>query len=255
MAHSMLKQACGGHRRPAVNSAESFALREVLSQAASLAGERLLTIEKGYGEFDSLDRSHVSSRNDLEGTALTIRYIPELLARAGLPFVVSFENEELPLVPLVPDGQRLLRLVIDPIDGTKAFDNYMCRADVSLPRPASAVSIAAICPYQHEIVATCVYCFDLGEAYSSFLLNPASDDPQYMAFCGDRLLSPLTCTPDIAAKRRILNGNYNSRALRQLAEVELALMDRGLNPCLRRINGKQRHGHNKRGAGQFCCVP
>ncbi len=237
MAQHIVRQVPKDHRKMPVTGTEAFALRAVLARAAALAGERLLTYEKGSGEFDSPDRSHMSSRNDLEGTALVVRYIPELLARAALSFKVSFENEELPLVPLGQDEQRLIRLIIDPVDGTKAFDNYMCGSDVSLPRPPSAISIAAICPFHGDVVATAVYCFDLGEVYSSFVLNPGCERPQYVGFRGDNLLAPLGVAPDITAKRRVLNGNYNSKALRKLADLELSLMDRGLNPAFGGLSG------------------
>src|SRR5690348_2014973 len=118
MPHSASKLAANCHRRLTVSASEAFALRRVLARSVSAAGERLLKNEKGAGEFDSLDRSHLSSRNDLEGTALMVRYVPEFMSRANLPFAVSFENEELPMVPLSGNDQRLLRLVIDPIDGT-----------------------------------------------------------------------------------------------------------------------------------------
>ena len=137
--NTSLRSAANGHRRLAVSAPEAFALRRVLSCSVSAVGERLLQNEKGAGEFDSLDRSHMSSRNDLEGTASCVRYVPEFMSREKLPFVLSFESEELPLEPVAPNGQRKLRLVIDPIDGTKAFDNYMCSNDVPLPRPSSAV--------------------------------------------------------------------------------------------------------------------
>jgi fructose-1,6-bisphosphatase/inositol monophosphatase family enzyme len=237
MPLTALKQTTKVQRGPAVTAAEAFAIRRVLARSVSAAGERLLNNEKGTGEFNSLDKSHISSRNDLEGTALAVRYVPEFMSREGLSFAISFENEELPMVPLAREGQRPLRLVIDPIDGTKAFDNYMCHSDVALPRPPSAVSVAAVCPISHELVATAVYCFDLGEVYSSCVLNPGGARPEYLTFRGDALLTPLHEVPDIGAKRRILNGNYNSRALMQLAELELALMDRGLNSTFGGLTG------------------
>ena len=168
-----------------------------------------------------------------------VRYVPEFLAREGLPFVISFENEELPLVPVASSGQRVLRLVIDPVDGSKAFDNHMCHSDVPIPQPSSAVSVAAVCPFGHELVASAVYCFDLSEVFSSCLLNPGSGAaPEYVAY---RLLAPvhdlLNVVPNISAKRRVLNGNYNSRALVKLADLELALMDRGLNSTFGGLTG------------------
>jgi fructose-1,6-bisphosphatase/inositol monophosphatase family enzyme len=232
-----LKSATNGSRRTSVTAAEAHAIRLALARSVSAAGERLLTHSKSAGEFGSLDGSHVSSRNDLEGTALLVRYVPEYLSRAGLQFAISFESEELPLKPANGDGQRQLRLVIDPVDGSKAVDNYTYANDLPLPRPPSAISVAAVCPVSHQLVATAVYCFDLGEVYSSCLLNPGSGKPAYMTFHGDSLLSPLGDIPGITAKRRILVGNYNSRALVQLADLELAMMDHGLNSTYGGLTG------------------
>jgi fructose-1,6-bisphosphatase/inositol monophosphatase family enzyme len=241
-----LKLAANGQRRLdrrlAVSASEAFTLRRVLARSVAAVGERLIRGNKGTWEFDSLDRSHVSSRNDLEGTAFIVRYVPEFLAREELPFVISFENEELPLVPAARNGQRLLRLVIDPVDGSKAFDNHMCHSDVPIPEPSSAVSVAAVCPFGHELVASAVYCFDLSEVFSSCLLNPGSGaTAEYVAYRNETLLAPvqdlLTAMPNIGAKRRVLNGNYNSRALAKLAELDLALMDRGLNSTFGGLTG------------------
>jgi fructose-1,6-bisphosphatase/inositol monophosphatase family enzyme len=230
-------------RRPAPNgnyptAHEAFALRRVLARSVSAVGERMLKIEKTPGEFDSLDQSHVSSSNDLEALALIVRYVPEFLAREGLPFLVSFENEEVPMIPPTTErGKRVLRLIIDPVDGTKAMDNYLYPNDVALPRPSSAISIAAVCPVTHELIATAVHCFDVDEVYSSCLINSGSADPEYIAFRGDSLLSHLSSTPSITAKRRVLNGKYNSKALVGLAEMELRLMDGGLNPTFGGLTG------------------
>jgi hypothetical protein len=78
-----------------------------------------------------------------------------------------------------------------------------------------------------------VYCFDLGEVFSSVCVNPGADAPSmYMAFRNEAVLLPITELPAgttaISAKMRILNGNYNSKALVELAKLELALMERNL---------------------------
>lgn len=237
MSNTALASAPSTGWRGAVNASEALTLRRALARSVAAAGERLLKGEKTTGEFPSLDGSHLSSRLDLEATALTIRYVPEFFSREGLTFAVSFENEELPMEPRAHDGQRLLRLIIDPVDGTKSVDNYMCVNDVPLPPPPSAISIAAVCPLNHQLVASAVHYFDLGEVYSSCLLNPGSAQPEFMAFRGDALLSQIGPMPNITAKRRVLNGNYNSKELVKLAQLELALMDSGLNPTFGGLTG------------------
>src|SRR5713101_3785234 len=131
-----LKVFGNGHcksRRIPVDVVEAFALRRVLAFAARAVGERLIQGAKGSWESHSLDGTHDWTRNDLEGTALVVRYVLEFLAKAHLPFQVTFENEEAPLLPPMGGGQRLLRLIIDPVDGSKAFDNAMSPADCPVP--------------------------------------------------------------------------------------------------------------------------
>jgi|SRR5579872_5502233 len=241
MTQPALKPVPIAPSRSPVTAIETFRLRSVLTRAVSAVGDRLMRGEEGSWEFDSPDKSHVTSRYDLEALGFIIRYVPEFLAKEKLPFVVSFENEELPLLPSTTGGERLLRVVIDPVDGSKAFDNYKCASDVPIPPPSSAVSVALVDPVGHELAATAVYCFDRGETFSSCLLNPGAGEPAaYIAYRNETLLariSDLPHMPKISAKRRVLNGNYNSRALVKLAEVELALMNDGLNPTFGGLAG------------------
>jgi fructose-1,6-bisphosphatase/inositol monophosphatase family enzyme len=144
-------------------------------------------------------------------------------------------------LPSTTGGERLLRAVIDPVDGSKAFDNYKCASDVPIPPPSSAVSVALVDPVSHELVATAVYCFDQAETFSSCLLNPGAGEPsEYVAYRNETMLariSDLLPMPNISAKRRVLNGNHNSRALVKLAELEMALIDEGLNPAFGGLAG------------------
>src|SRR5215472_15346426 len=89
---------CKGRRLPA-DAVDAFAVRRVLALSARAVGERLLQGAKGTWESHSLDGTHDWTRNDLEGTALVVRYVLEHLAKAHLPFQVTFENEEAPLFP------------------------------------------------------------------------------------------------------------------------------------------------------------
>jgi hypothetical protein len=133
-----LKGSGNGNRknRPVpADAVDAFAVRRVLALSARAVGERLLQGAKGSWESHSLDGTHDWTRNDLEGTALVVRYVLEFLAKARLPFQVTFENEEAPLLPPMGNGQRLLRLIIDPVDGSKAFDNAMSPADCPVPAP------------------------------------------------------------------------------------------------------------------------
>src|SRR5438552_1558897 len=91
--------------RSAVTAIETFRLRRAVARAVSAVGDRLMRGEKGSWEFDSPDKSHITSRYDLEALGFIIRYVPEFLAKENLPFAVSFENEELPLAPAANDGQ------------------------------------------------------------------------------------------------------------------------------------------------------
>jgi hypothetical protein len=63
-----LKSATNRQRLQAVTAPEAFAVRRALTRSVTSVGERLLKNEKGAGEFNSLDKSHLSSRNveDLE---------------------------------------------------------------------------------------------------------------------------------------------------------------------------------------------
>jgi fructose-1,6-bisphosphatase/inositol monophosphatase family enzyme len=221
---------------------EVLALHRVLTAATSATGRMLAASERGGWEVTGQDGTHLMSRTDLRATGLIIQSVSEFLAREGLPVVVGFENEEIPLVPSNLDGKRYIRLVIDPVDGSKAFDNWLLPLDCPLPRPTSAISVAAVCPSRGQVVATAVFCFDLNETFSSILLSPGpSPYPAYVAFREGTLLSPIAGlianVPRIEAKRRILNGNYNSKAQDKLAAIDLALMDAGLKAAFGGLTG------------------
>lgn len=242
MPQTALKPVSTKSLHSAVTAIEAFRLRRALVRTATAVGERLLRGDKGSWEFDSPDKSHITSRYDLEALGFTVRFMPEFMAEEKLPFVVSFENEELPLFCQAKGGQRLVRAIIDPVDGSKAFDNFKCASDVPIPPPSSAVSLALVDPVSHELVAAAVYCFDLGETFSSCLLNPgAGGASEYAAYRNETVLTPmhdlLPGIPKIGAKRRVLNGNYNSRALVKLAELDLALMGAGLSPAFGGLAG------------------
>jgi len=138
---------------------ERFRLHRALTQSARAIGERMRSAREGSWEFRSQDGDHLWSRNDLEATAFVLRYIPDFFSRAGLDVVLTFENEEVPLVPAGPSHDKGVRLIIDPIDGSKSSDNFKCPWDCPIPEPSSAVSIAAVCPILNETVASAVLLF------------------------------------------------------------------------------------------------
>jgi hypothetical protein len=61
-------------------------------------------------------------------------------------------------------------------------------------------------------------------------------------------------TPEISAMRRVLCGNYNSHALVELAHLELALMDQGLNPTYGGLSGSSATDIVNAVRGNFCAV-
>jgi len=65
-----------------------------------------------------------------ESNGQVIRSVHDSLARKGLE-ITTIESEEVALLPAL--GHSRLTPVIDPIDGTKAFDNWGCKADEFLP--------------------------------------------------------------------------------------------------------------------------
>jgi len=222
--------------------AERFCLREVLAGAVRRVGEELLAAKTPSWEGLSVLRNHAATRSDLEATGLLLSKIMEHLSIAHLDVLPSFESEELPLVPVRTHAQRYIRLIADPIDGTKAFDNARAVADCPVPRPSSAVSVAAVCPVSKRLLASAVYLFDLGEVFSSVCLEECHSDPCYAAFRNEVLLPPITnafgkATLQLQTKKRILNGNYNSRALSELALFEMALTDVGLKPNYGGLSG------------------
>jgi hypothetical protein len=161
------------------------------------------------------------------------------MAEAGLGMDFSLDNEEVPLAPLhLKNGYST---ITDPIDGSKAFDNFRLGSDVQLPRPGSAISIAAVCPVLNKVVATALYCFDLEEVYSSFLLGVDDLGAHYASFHNGTLLQPFTAGSGAAqwieARRRVLNGEYNSQALLKIAELNLLLMERGLKTAFGGLTG------------------
>jgi len=218
--------------RPFSDSAEIFRVHRVFTRAMRALGERMEQAERGAWEGRSLKRTHKWSRNDLESNGLLIRFVQDFLAREGLDLAVSFESEELSLFPKSSGNGYALRAIIDPVDGTKAFDNWVCGGEFPLPRPSSAISIAVVCPILGETVLSALYCFDLGEVFSSvYVGRDREGNPQYCAFRNDSLIPPLSSElahPQIEAKRRVLNCDYNARCLEEIARLNLALMDRGL---------------------------
>jgi hypothetical protein len=106
MTQPALKPVPFAPPRSAVTAIEAFRLRRVLTRAVSAVGDRLISGEKGSWEFDSPDKSHITSRYDLEALGfIIIRYLPEFLAKEKLPFVVSFEKRGAPAVA-EHDGRR-----------------------------------------------------------------------------------------------------------------------------------------------------
>lgn len=148
-------------------------------------------------------------------------------------------------------------LIIDPIDGTKAFDNWKYSGDCPLPRPGSAISIAAVLPALGEIVGSALYCFDTGEVFSSIYLGKDKGGaPRYVAFRDDHLLRPFALNfqeeARIEAKRRVLCGKYNSKALVEIASLELALMEKGLKPAFGELTGSTATDIINVVRGSFC---
>jgi fructose-1,6-bisphosphatase/inositol monophosphatase family enzyme len=241
--------------RPFANAADLFRLRRALIEVVRAVGERMRKGEAGAWEGLSLSGDHHWSRNDLEALGLIYRYIQDFFARYGIKADVSFETEEGCFIAIeVANGCRL-RLIIDPIDGTKACDNWKAGGDCPLPAPGSAVSIAAVCPVVGEIVASAVYCFDLGEVFSSVYLGPDEvGRPQYASFRNETVLPRLGMLEEnaISAKRRVLCGDYNSKALVELARLKLALMEKGLNPTFGGLTGSSATDMINVVRGSFC---
>lgn len=232
------------------NPAGLILFHRELSTAVRMVGEQMEQKRGKVWEGKSLDGEHVMSANDLEATALIIRCVTERLSKSGLTVEICYLTEELSLVPYAANGRNgsgngskpMIVLHIDPIDGSKAFDNWKCEADCPLPRPPSAVSVAALCPATGEIVVSALYCFDLGEVFSSIYLGGQSEgEATYAAFRNGTLLNPIARTfqwgREIEAKRRVLCGNYNSKALVDIARMELELMKRGLKPTFGGLSG------------------
>src|SRR2546427_6770210 len=121
--------------RPCDAIAENLALQRALVMAIENVGKRMENAQINAWEGQNSSGDHVWSRNDLKATAEIIHYVAEALSDQKLALDVTYENEEVPLIPLKLSGSRRLRLVIDPVDGSKAFDAWKAGADVPLPRP------------------------------------------------------------------------------------------------------------------------
>jgi len=254
------------------DSAHLFLFHRELCAAVRMVGEQM---EKEHcvaweGKSFSGD-DHKMSANDLEATALIFRYVQERISKSGLGVKIGYLTEEISFVPYPADKRNgsnrhrdgykpLIYLHVDPIDGSKAFDNWKCRAECPIPKPPSAVSIAALCSETSEIVVSAVYAFDLGEIFSSvYLGKDGTGEPKYAAFRNGTLLSHLASTSplsgEIRAKRRVLCGNYNSKALVEIAHLELELMKRGLNPTLGGLTGSSATDIINAIRGSFCaCI-
>ncbi|NWG76730.1 MAG: hypothetical protein HXY24_19345, partial [Rubrivivax sp.] len=85
---------------PFTQPVDLFCLHRALSEAVQAVGEQMERVQRGAWEGESLDGDHLWSRNDLEATGLVIRSVAEVFTREGLKVDVSFENEEVPLIPL-----------------------------------------------------------------------------------------------------------------------------------------------------------
>lgn len=218
--------------QPFCSPADLLSLHRVLTRALRALGERMEQTEKGAWEGRSLNGSHVWSRNDLESNGLLIRFVQDFLAREGLDLPLSFESEELSVFPDSSGNGSTLRGIIDPIDGTKAFDNWVCGGDFPLPRPSSAISIAVVCPVLGETVVSALYCFDLAEVFSTVYLGEGQNgEPIYCGFRNDNMIpsySSEMAHPQIEAKKRVLNCDYNARCQEEIARLSVALMDRKL---------------------------
>lgn len=227
--------------RPFSDPSEILRLHGAFVRAVRAVGRRMEQVERGAWEGRSLSGSHTWSRNDLESNSLLIRFVEDFLAREGLNIALSFESEEMSLVPESCGEGFALRGVIDPVDGTKAFDNWACGGPFPLPRPSSAISIAVVCPVLGETILSVVYCFDLGEVFSSvYVGRDREGKPRYCSFRDDSLIPPFSsdlASHQIEAKQRVLNSEYNSRSLEEIAHLSLALMDRGLKASYGGLTG------------------
>lgn len=236
----------------------NWRLARALGAVVADVGGRMERAVARVWEGQSADGSHLCSRNDLEATGGIFPAVFEVVPREGLKLDVSFENEEGCLVPADLGHGRRIRLVIDPIDGTKAFDNWTWAGDCPVPRPGSAVSIAAVCPVLGVTLASALYCFDLREVFSSVYLGANRDGlPQYAAFRNATALDPIPPMGPAApeARRRVLCGNYNSRALEDIARLELALMGKGLKGAYGGLTGSSATDIINVVRGSFCaCV-
>jgi fructose-1,6-bisphosphatase/inositol monophosphatase family enzyme len=236
---------------------DRFILRHALCTIVREVGERMDGTQSGGWEGQSFNGDHVWSRNDLDATGYVIQAIAQAFGQEGVKGDVTFEGEEISLIsPRFNNSQRL-RLIYDPIDGTKAFDNWKMGGDCPIPRPGSAVSIAAVRPVLGEILASAVYCFDQREVFSSMYLgNVREGGPQYAAFRNDTLLQPFSQNchgePRVEAKRRVLCGNYNSKALVDIARLELALMEQGLKVAYGGLTGSSATDIINVVRGSFC---
>lgn len=242
-----------------------YLVRSALAEVVRQVGRRMEGSKGEVWEGMSPNGDHICSANDLEGTVLIIRYVAEIFPQYGLKVDVGFLTEEISLIPYMANGRKIpfavngsvLLLVIDPIDGSKAFDNWKSGGDCSLPRPGSAISIAAVSPALGEIVASALYCFDVGEVFSSVFLGKDKDRaPRYIAFRDDHLLRPFALNfqeeAKIEAKRRVLCSNYNSKALVENARLELALMEKGLKPAFGGLTGSTATDIINVVRGSFC---
>lgn len=250
---------------PFASPFDLYLLRSALGDVVRAVGKEM---ERSHGEVweaQSFNGDHVSSSNDANAVSLIFRYVIEIFPKYGIKIDVGFLTEEISLVPYGRNGRKIpfgvngqiLLLVIDPIDGTKAFDNWKYGGDCPLPRPGSAISIAAVLPALGEVVASALYCFDTGEVFSSVYRGKDKDGaPRYVAFRDDSLLRPFTLNfqeeAKIEAKRRVLCGIYNSKALVEIARVELALMEKGLKPAFGGLTGSSATDIINVARGSFC---
>jgi fructose-1,6-bisphosphatase/inositol monophosphatase family enzyme len=252
----------GGARRAGVRpngpGPDNWRLGRALGAVVAEVGGRLERAVTAVWEGQSADGSHLCSRNDLEATGGVFQSVFEVFPREGLKLDVDFLMEEACLVPAQFCNGRRVHLVIDPIDGTKAFDNWKWGGDCPVPRPGSAVSIAAVCPILGVSLATAVYCLDLREVFSSIYLGTNGDgQAEYAAFRNSSVLHPIPLMGHGApeARRRVLCGNYNSRALEDIARLELALMQKGLKGAYGGLTGSSATDIINVVRGSFCaCV-
>jgi hypothetical protein len=197
------------HASPFAQTSAVVRLHRVLVDAVRDVGEQLGRSRQGAWEGQSTNGDHVWSRHDLVATGLMVQCVAESMARERLDVEFNLDNEEVPLAAILPANGYALTLIADPVDGSKAFDNFKLGADVQLPRPGSAVSIAAVCPVMSESIVTVLFCFDLEDVFSSMFLGwDRSGVSQYAAFRNGALLRPLSQradgAPQIEARRRVL---------------------------------------------------